>query len=90
MSEITLLVLAAGIGRRFEGLKQVERVGASGEAIVDYAVYDALRSGFGRIVFVIRREIEEAFRRSIGDFWESRASVQYVYQEVGGAPAAGD
>jgi hypothetical protein len=89
MSEITLLVLAAGIGRRFEGLKQVERVGTSGEAIVDYAVYDALRSGFGRIVFVIRREIDEAFRRSIGDFWEGRASVRYVYQEVGGAPGAG-
>jgi UTP-glucose-1-phosphate uridylyltransferase len=89
MSEITLLVLAAGIGRRFEGLKQVKEVGPSGEAMVDYAVYDALRSGFGRIVFVIRRGIEEVFRRSIGDFWEGRATVRYVYQEIDEEPAAG-
>ena len=85
MPDLTLLVLAAGIGRRYQGLKQVERVGPSGETMLDYAVYDALRSGFGRLVFVIRREIEAVFRRSIGDFWESRAPVSYVYQELDGA-----
>lgn len=83
MAEITLLVLAAGIGRRYQGLKQVEQVGPSGEAILDYAVYDALRSGFSRVVFVIRREIEDVFRRSIGDFWERRVPVGYIYQELG-------
>jgi hypothetical protein len=89
MAEITLLVLAAGIGRRYRGLKQIERVGPSGEAIVDYSVYDAVRSGFERIVFVIRREIEDVFRRSIGEFWESRVPVSYVHQEVPGPPSGG-
>ena len=82
MPDLTLLVLAAGIGRRFQGLKQVEAVGPSGEAMLDYAVHDALLSGFSRVVFVIRREIESAFRASIGDLWEPRVPVSYVYQEL--------
>jgi hypothetical protein len=85
MPDITLLILAAGIGRRFQGLKQVEGVGPSGEAILDYAIYDALRSGFSRVVFVIRREIEDVFRRTIGDSWSRRVPVTYVYQELGEA-----
>jgi dTDP-glucose pyrophosphorylase len=89
MPEITLLVLAAGIGRRYRGLKQIEPVGPSGEAILDYAIHDALRSGFRRLVFVIRREIEKAFRQSIGEYWETRVPVYYVYQEMdAGLPAA--
>ena len=89
MADLTLLVLAAGIGRRYQGLKQIEPVGPSGEAILDYAVYDALRSGFSRVVFVIRREIESAFRRATGGFWEERVPVSYVFQELeGGLPAA--
>ncbi len=82
MPELSLLVLAAGIGRRYRGLKQVEPVGPSGEAILDYAVYDALRAGFNSVVFVIRREIEDAFRRTIGGYWEKRVPVSYVYQEL--------
>jgi hypothetical protein len=89
MPDLTLLVLAAGIGRRYQGLKQVEPVGPSGESMLDYAVYDALRSGFSRVVFVIRRDIEDVFRRSIGGFWESRVPVSYVYQELDGALPAG-
>jgi hypothetical protein len=89
MPDLTLLVLAAGIGRRYQGLKQVEPVGPSGESMLDYAVYDALRSGFSRVVFVVRRDIETVFRRSVGDFWESRAPVSYVYQELDGALPAG-
>ena len=85
MSEITLLILAAGMGRRFQGLKQIEQVGPSGEAILDYAIYDALRAGFGRVVFVIRREIEDVFKRTIGDPWAARVPVTYVYQELGDA-----
>jgi hypothetical protein len=82
MPELSLLVLAAGIGRRYRGLKQIEAIGPSGEAILDYAVYDALRAGFNRLVFVIRREIEEPFRRTIGGYWEKRVPVAYVYQEL--------
>jgi hypothetical protein len=78
-------VLAAGIGRRYQGLKQVEPVGPSGESMLDYAVYDALRSGFSRVAFVIRRDIEDTFRRATGGFWESRVPVSYVFQELDGA-----
>ncbi len=89
MPDLTLLILAAGIGRRYQGLKQVEPVGPSGESMLDYAVYDALRSGFSRVVFVIRRDIEDVFRRTIGGFWESRVPVSYVFQEIDGALPAG-
>ncbi len=78
----TLLVLAAGMGSRYGGLKQVDAVGPSGEAIIDYCVYDALRAGFGKLVFVIRRDIERAFRDAIGDRFERRAPVEYAFQEL--------
>ncbi len=82
MPGVTLLVLAAGIGRRYGGLKQIDPVGPAGETILDYSLYDALAAGFTRIVFVIRREIEEIFRRTVGRYWESRIAVAYVYQEI--------
>jgi len=82
MPEITLLVLAAGIGKRYGGLKQVDSVGPSGETILDYSLYDALRAGFSRVVFVIRREIEESFREAIGLYWERRLPTRYVFQEI--------
>ena len=62
----TLLVLAAGMGGRYGGLKQIEPVGPSGEAIIDYSVFDALRAGFGKLVFVIRKDIEQAFKEFVG------------------------
>jgi hypothetical protein len=89
MRDSSLLVLAAGIGRRYKGLKQIDPVGPAGEAILDYSLYDALRAGFNRVVFVIRRKIEEAFRRSIGDYWETRMRVAYAYQEIEAALPAG-
>ena len=58
----TLLVLAAGMGSRYGGLKQIESVGPSGETIIDYSIFDAMRAGFGRLVFVIRKDIEEPFK----------------------------
>ena len=61
----TLLVLAAGMGSRYGGLKQMDAVGPSGETMLDYAVYDAVRAGFGRAVFVVRREFEGEFRASV-------------------------
>jgi UTP-glucose-1-phosphate uridylyltransferase len=82
----TLLVLAAGMGSRYGGLKQIDPVGPTGETIIDYSIYDALRAGFGRIVFVIRHDIEDAFREAIGRKFEKRAPVDYVFQELDKVP----
>jgi hypothetical protein len=76
----TLMILAAGMGSRYGGLKQIDPVGPGGETVLDYAVFDALRAGFGRIVFVIRRDIEAAFRAQIGVRYAGRAEVEYVFQ----------
>lgn len=83
----TLLVLAAGIGSRYGGLKQIEPVGPGGEAIIDYSIYDAMRAGFGKLVFVIRRDIEKAFKEFVGARFEKRIPVEYVYQELDMIPA---
>lgn len=77
----TLVVLAAGMGSRFGGLKQIAPVGPSGELVIDYSVYDALRAGFGRIVFVIRHDIEKDFREAIGARLEARADIRYAFQD---------
>lgn len=78
----TLLVLAAGMGSRYGGLKQLDPVGPSGETILDYAVFDAIRAGFGRVVFVIRRDFEDAFRSQVGARYAGRIAVDYVFQAV--------
>ena len=62
MKDITLLIMAAGMGSRYGGLKQLDPVGPSGETIIDYSVYDAIRSGFNKIVFIIRKDFEKEFR----------------------------
>ncbi len=82
MTNLTLLVLAAGMGSRYGGLKQVDPVGPNGETIMDYSVYDALRAGFGKIVFVIRRDIERPFKEIVGARFERQMAVEYVYQEL--------
>ncbi|MDB6064558.1 MAG: hypothetical protein JWR26_766 [Pedosphaera sp.] len=82
MIKPTLLVLAAGMGSRYGGLKQIDPVGPHGETIIDYSIYDALRAGFGKLVFVIRRDIEEAFKQTIGAKFEKRIAVEYVFQEL--------
>lgn len=78
----TLVVLAAGIGSRYGGLKQIDPVGPGGEAVLDYSVFDARRAGFGKIVFVIRRDMEGAFRGALGHRFESRMEVRYAYQHL--------
>lgn len=83
----TLLVMAAGMGSRFGGLKQIEPVGPSGETIIDYSIYDALRAGFGKLVFVIRKDIEQAFKETVGARFEKVAPVEYVMQELDKLPA---
>jgi len=82
----TLLVLAAGMGSRYGGLKQIDPVGPSGETVLDYAVYDALRAGFGRVVFIIRRDFEEVFRTQIGAKYAGRITVDYVFQSLYALP----
>jgi hypothetical protein len=86
MASLTLLVMAAGIGSRYGGLKQIDPVGPNGEIVVDYSVYDALWAGFDKVVFVIRREIEGAFRERIGRTVESRVETAYVFQELDRLP----
>ena len=79
----TLLVLAAGMGSRYGGLKQLDPVGPDDETIMDYSIFDAKRAGFGKVVFVIRKDIEEPFKRTIGAQFEKKIAVNYVFQEVG-------
>ena len=82
----TLLILAAGMGSRYGGLKQLDPVGPSGETLLDYSIFDALRAGFGRVVFVIRRHFEAEFRERIGKFYEQHVDVGYVFQELNALP----
>src|SRR5262245_61380787 len=82
MGSPTLVVMAAGIGSRCGGLKQVEAIGPAGERLVEYAVFDARRAGFERVVFVIRREIDTDFRRAIGARLGGRLPIEYAYQEL--------
>ena len=84
---LTLLVLAAGFGSRYGGLKQIDPVGPSGETILDYSVFDALRAGFTRVVFVIRRDFEAVFREQIGAKYAGRIAVDYVFQALDALPA---
>jgi len=83
---LSLLVLAAGMGSRYGGLKQVVPVGPNGETIIDYSVYDAVRAGFDKLVFVIRRDIEAQFREIIGRRFENRMAVEYAFQELDALP----
>ncbi len=78
----TLLILAAGMGSRFGGLKQVEPIGPSGEAIIDYSIYDAIRAGFGKVVFVIRESFADAFKEKFDSLLKGKIEVEYVYQEL--------
>ena len=83
----TLVVLAAGMGSRYGGLKQVDPVGPSGEAILDYSVFDAVRGGFGKVVFVIRHDFEAEFREKIGSKYEGMVPVEYCFQDIADIPA---
>lgn len=85
--EAALVVMAAGMGSRFGGLKQVEPIGPKGEALLDFSVYDAKKAGFTKIVFVIKHEIEEEFRRLVGARIEKQMPVSYVFQETDMLPA---
>ncbi len=81
-----LVVMAAGIGSRYGGLKQIDPVGPCGEIIIDYSIYDALRAGFEKVIFVVRRGIEEAFREKIGRNIERRVETEYLFQDMTDLP----
>ena len=78
----TLLILAAGMGSRYGGLKQLDQLGPHGETIMDYSVNDAMAAGFGKVVFVIRRHMEEDFKKFILSKYEHKIAVDYVFQEL--------
>jgi NDP-sugar pyrophosphorylase family protein len=82
----TLLVLAAGMGSRYGGNKQLDEVGPSGETIIDYSIFDAIRAGFGKIVFVIRRDIEDQVKERFVDKLQGKIEVDYVFQEITNLP----
>jgi len=82
----TLLILAAGMGSRFGGLKQVEPVGPNGETILEYSVFDAIRAGFGKVVFVIRESFAEDFKDRFESKLAGKIEIEYVYQEVNKLP----
>ncbi len=83
----TLFILAAGMGSRYGGLKQLDPIGPSGETIMDYSVYDALRAGFGKIVFVIRKDFEDDFREKVIAKYKDHVPVEVVYQSIDALPA---
>jgi len=82
----TLLILAAGMGSRFGGLKQVEPVGPSGEAIIDYSIFDAIKAGFGKVLFVIRESFADAFKEKFDPILKGKIDVEYVFQELVNLP----
>ena len=84
--EPVLVVMAAGMGSRYGGLKQIDPVDAQGDKIIDFSVYDAWRAGFRKVIFIIKRELEEAFREAIGTKMEGKIAVEYVYQELTNLP----
>ena len=86
MNNITLLIMAAGMGSRYGGLKQLDAIGPSGETIIDYSVYDAIKAGFSKVVFIIRREFENDFRNKITNKYAGKIQVEFAFQELDALP----
>lgn len=86
MDKPTLVILAAGMGSRYGGLKQIDPVDDKGHKIIDFSIYDALRAGFGKVVFIIKKENEKDFRELVGDAVSRHMPVEYVYQELSRVP----
>ena len=86
MKDITLLVMAAGMGSRYGGLKQLDEVGPSGETILDFSVYDAIRAGYNKVVFIIREDFEKQFKEKISNKYQDKIEVEIVYQDLHDLP----
>ncbi len=82
----TLVILAAGMGSRYGGLKQLDEIGPNGEAIIDYSLFDAIRAGFGKVVFIIRHDFEEAFKARFDQKLKGKIEVEYVFQDLTDLP----
>ena len=83
---MTLVIMAAGMGSRFGGLKQIEPVGPNGEFIIDYSIYDAIKAGFNKVVFIIKEENYDIFKETIGKRIEGKIDVEYVFQDIKNVP----
>ena len=86
MNQTTLVVMAAGLGSRYGGLKQIDPIGPNGEIIIDYSIYDAIKAGFSKVVFIIKKENEQIFRELIGNKLEKLVDVDYAFQSVDDIP----
>ena len=86
MADLTLVIMAAGMGSRYGGLKQIEPVGPNGEFIIDYSIYDAKRAGFNKVVFIIKEENYELFRDTVGKRVEKEIAVEYAFQKMEDIP----
>lgn len=87
MSQPSLVILAAGMGSRYGGLKQIDTLGNNGESIIDFSIYDAIKAGFKKVYLIIRKEHEEAFENSLGKNIRAYIEVEYVYQDLSDLPA---
>ena len=83
---LSLVILAAGMGSRYGGLKQLDQMGPSGETVMDYSVFDAMRAGFDRVIFVIRRDFEEEFKNVIGKRYDGKVKIEYAFQDINDLP----
>ena len=86
MKDMTLLVMAAGMGSRYGGLKQLDAVGPNGETIIDFSVYDAIRAGYKKVVFIIRKDFEKQFKQKISNKYKNKIDVEIVYQDLNDLP----
>ena len=86
MKDPVLVVMAAGMGSRYGGLKQIDPVDEQGHIIMDFSIYDAVKAGFKKVVFIIKKENEESFKEAIGDRLSKQIQVEYVFQELTNLP----
>ena len=87
MNKPVLVIMAAGMGSRYGGLKQMDPVDSEGHIIMDFSMYDAKRAGFDKVIFIIKREFEEGFREKVGKRIEKYMEVSYAFQDIGNIPA---
>lgn len=88
MKDMTLLVMAAGMGSRYGGLKQLDAVGPNGETIIDFSVYDAIRAGYNKVVFIIRKDFEKQFKQKVSNKYKNKIDVEIVYQDLNDLPGS--
>ena len=86
MKKPILIIMAAGMGSRYGGLKQIDPVDEQGHIIMDFSIYDAVKAGFEKVIFIIKKELEQDFKEKIGNRMEKRIAVEYVYQDIANLP----